>query len=617
MDRITVFAHYDKNNLIQDYVIYYLRELKKISQKIIFVSDGDISEKELSKLSGIVDYCIAKKHGEYDFGSYKRGYLYAKEQGWLNVCEELILCNDSCYGPLFDIEKYFEEMSSKPVDFWGNTANPYVAKREGENLVSVDSPHVQSYFVVLKSQVFKSEIFNKFMLSIKKENHKDFIIINYEIGLTKMLQACGYTWDVYCNSSKITPHSQVFHYKELIEKDKNPFVKTSIYRWNNIENGIYPSLKIIKNNSNYDIGLIKKDLAKNLSINVKNIARVIKHNITPLFCNVFSVKNVYNNLKKYKHISLLGFKINIRVRNTKEIRKFINANKPQKLNDSNADISRNKVYLSIVSIYKNEPDLKEFIEYHKLAGVERFYLYDNESTDGSREMLQTYIDDGTVVYNYVVGDMLQYPAYRDAIYKFKNETEWMAIIDLDEFIVPVNKNDIKDVLREFEQYPALGVNWVMFDSNGIEKRPNDKLCIEAYTRVTKDYQNRENRHIKSIVKPKMVQLVTGGHYCLYKGGRLAVNEQFEYIGRKDAYCDIENAFTKKNSVEKIQINHYHSKSKEDYMKKMIRGFADHPRNIQRPFNDAYLNFKVETSHDYKIQKFVQELRDIMDINSNV
>ena len=609
MDRITVFAHYDKNNLIQNYVIYYLKELKKVSQKIVFVSDGDISDKELSKLSGVVDYSIAKKHGEYDFGSYKRGYFYAKENGWLENCDELILCNDSCYGPLFDIEKYFEEMSSRPVDFWGNTANP-------KGLKSAFCPHVQSYFLVLKSHVFKSKIFDEFMFSIKKESHKNFIILNYEIGLTKILQGNGFNWDVYCEMSKTTPSSQVFHYKELIEKDKNPFVKTSIYRLNNVENGIYPSFKIIKKNSNYDISLIKSDIAQNLNISVKNILMIVKNGVCFILSHIFSIKNVYKKLEKYKRIRMLGLKIDIRVRNTKEIRKFINANKPQKLNDSNADISRNKVYLSIVSIYKNEPDLKEFIEYHKLAGVERFYLYDNESTDGSREMLQPYIDAGIVVYNYIEGDMLQFSAYRDAIYKFKNETEWMAIIDLDEFIVPVNKNDIKDVLREFEQYPALGVNWVMFDSNGIEKRPNDKLCIEAYTRVTKDYQNRENRHIKSIVKPNMVQLVPGPHYCLYKGGKLAVNEQFECIGKKDAYFGIENAFTKRNSVEKIQINHYHTKSKEDYIKKMTRGFADHPRNIQRPFNDAYLNFKVETSHDYKIQKFVQELRDIMDMNSN-
>ncbi len=327
--------------------------------------------------------------------------------------------------------------------------------------------------------------------------------------------------------------------------------------------------------------------------------------------HIFSVYNEHIGLKKYKNIIIFGFKIKIRVKNRDNLKSFINSYRPQKLNDTNLDLHREKVYLSVVSIYKNEPDLKEFIEYHKLAGVERFYLYDNGSTDNSREMLQPYIDDGTVVYNYIEGKCLQFAAYRDAIFKYKNETEWMAIIDIDEFIVPVNTMDIKEILHDFEEYPALGINWIMFDSNGIKKRPKDKLCIEAYTRVTANYQTAVNHHIKSIVKPKFVTYVNNPHYCFYKGNKLAVNENFETIGSKDAYLDIKNAYTKYNSVEKIQINHYHTKSEEDYMMKIQRGFADRSENIQRPLNDIYLNFDVETTHDYKIQKFLPELKKVM------
>ena len=269
MNRVAVFAHYDNNNLIQDYVVYYLQELKKVSQKIVFVSDGDISDNELSKLSGIVDYCIAKKHGEYDFGSYKRGYLYAKENGWLENCEELILCNDSCYGPLFDIEKYFDEMSARPVDFWGNTASPEGFKREGDKkILGIPLSHIQSYFIVFKPQVFKSDTFNNFINSIKKELDKDFIIINYEMGLTKLLEEQGFAWDVYCQLSKKYPAMHLFKYKELIKDDRSLFVKTSIYRYNNIQDIVYPSMNLIKNYTNYNINLIKNDISANRNFDV-------------------------------------------------------------------------------------------------------------------------------------------------------------------------------------------------------------------------------------------------------------------------------------------------------------------------------------------------------------
>ena len=113
MKRTAVFAHYDKNNLIQDYVVYYLSELKKYAEKIIFVSDSDVLPEELKKIEGIVEQSIIGRHGEYDFGSYKRGFLYAKENNLLTACEELILANDSCYAPLFPFEEMFSAMSKK------------------------------------------------------------------------------------------------------------------------------------------------------------------------------------------------------------------------------------------------------------------------------------------------------------------------------------------------------------------------------------------------------------------------------------------------------------------------------------------------------------------------
>ena len=38
MKILTIFAGYDKDNIIDDYVVYYIKELKKIAD-IIYVAD--------------------------------------------------------------------------------------------------------------------------------------------------------------------------------------------------------------------------------------------------------------------------------------------------------------------------------------------------------------------------------------------------------------------------------------------------------------------------------------------------------------------------------------------------------------------------------------------------
>ena len=321
---------------------------------------------------------------------------------------------------------------------------------------------------------------------------------------------------------------------------------------------------------------------------------------------LIDVYNEYIGFKKFKIFYIFGVKIKVEVNNAIGIRNFAKTYRIKSLENKNRR-KNGKVNFSIVAIYKNEPDLIEWIEYHKLVGVQRFYLYDNESSDNSKALLEPYIDSGEVIYHYVQGKCKQLPVYKDAIYHYKNETNWLAIIDLDEYIVPVEKNDINEVIEEYEDYPALGVNWIMFDSNDIKERPKG-LVIENYTKVQLNIHSRENKHIKSIVNPRKVKFVSNPHYCIYKNHELAVDENFKKIGK---YPDFENlsAMTEQHSSNKIRINHYHTKSCEDYCRKRQFGFADSYK--KRPEIDQYLNFK-NRREDKVIFKYIPKLKKKME-----
>lgn len=179
MKRLVIFASYDKNGIIHDYVRTYLSQLREVSDCIIFVADNECCETETKKISSLVDAMLCQWHGEYDFGSYKRGYQLAEKNGWLDEYDELILCNDSCFciGSLIPM---FEQMESEPYDFWGATGSTEIEK------------HLQSYFLVLKREVFSSETFRQYITSVEKKAGFFEVVTSYEVPLMGILETNGY-----------------------------------------------------------------------------------------------------------------------------------------------------------------------------------------------------------------------------------------------------------------------------------------------------------------------------------------------------------------------------------------------------------------------------------------
>lgn len=93
--------------------------------------------------------------------------------------------------------------------------------------------------------------------------------------------------------------------------------------------------------------------------------------------------------------------------------------------------------LAVVAILKCEaPYLKEWLDYHLLAGVDHFYLYDNESPDNQAEVAAPYVEAGLVDYIPASGKSMQYVVYNDAVNRFKFFSRYIAFIDGDEFIYP-------------------------------------------------------------------------------------------------------------------------------------------------------------------------------------
>jgi Glycosyltransferase family 92 len=217
-------------------------------------------------------------------------------------------------------------------------------------------------------------------------------------------------------------------------------------------------------------------------------------------------------------------------------------------------------YLAIGTVYQDEaPYLEEWIEFHRLVGIERFFLYDNRSEDEHREVLAPYVEEGIAVIHDWQEPYLptgQVNAFAHCIQHHRQDARWIAIMDVDTFLFSPTRRRVSDVLRDYESFPGVGVHWLSFGNSGHETKPPG-LVIESYLHRAED---AHNRLIKSIVDPTRVNEVLSPHHCSYTQGD-GVDEN------KDP---LDGAWARSRSCSILRLNHYTWKSEEEHQKWIAR-----------------------------------------------
>lgn len=239
--RLAIYAAYDSKGLVDKADLYYIQALKEVADNIIYIADNELVAGEAEKLSRDVSVVMASSHGEYDFGSYKRGFFYAKEHNLLQDIDELILCNDSCYAPVYPFKPVFDKMQKEKCDFWGVTENIEF------------SPHIQSYFMVFHPQVFKSPVFQNFMANITAQKTVLEVIAKYEIGLSQILTKAHFSYKSYIPYPKQFPlplkgAKNLTSCPVWMVKQGSPLVKKKSFKEKiSNEEGFFKLKKVIKN----------------------------------------------------------------------------------------------------------------------------------------------------------------------------------------------------------------------------------------------------------------------------------------------------------------------------------------------------------------------------------
>jgi len=314
-NRLAVYCFYDRDGIVDDYVIYFLKELRKNVSRICCVVNGKLTESGRKSLEECSDEVIGRVNEGLDAGAY--AFFVKSRYDEIKTYDELIFCNNSFFGPLYPLADVFCEMEGRKVkyDFWGMTIHPRTEGviHKSQRLPYVNE-HIQSYFIVFTKTVTDSETFINFFRNLP-EIHKFYeAVCLYELEITRVLSEAGFSYGSLVDNKDLPKANSTILYPDLlIQKKKFPFIKRKVFiedysvffdigRSQNAER----CLKYVKEHTSYDEGLIwqhilrttkMSELRQNLNLNyilgTSGSAEFRNHSIkAAVVCYIESPSNV-------------------------------------------------------------------------------------------------------------------------------------------------------------------------------------------------------------------------------------------------------------------------------------------------------------------------------------
>jgi lipopolysaccharide biosynthesis protein len=247
--RVCLFAHYDPQQIIDEYVVYYLRCLAAAGVRTVFVSTADsLPAAEVRKIDSSCAAILQRDNIGLDFGSWRTA-LFAYPALW--QCDSLFFANDSVYGPMHDVGAMLSRMAATGCDFFGVTESLEFRS------------HYQSYFLGFHRACLRSRAFLAYCRGIQLLPSKVQIIQKYELGLKSALARRGLRGAavVPAGAAQRKTDNPTLHLWRQILAAQAPFLKIQLLRENPHQQEIADWPQVVRSYG-YDPGLIERHLRR-------------------------------------------------------------------------------------------------------------------------------------------------------------------------------------------------------------------------------------------------------------------------------------------------------------------------------------------------------------------
>lgn len=266
VDRLAIYFFYDKDGIVDDYVVYFLNDLIKNISKLLIVCNGKLTPEGRERLEALTPNVLVRENTGFDIWAYKEAMEF---YGWENLkaLDELILLNSTIMGPIYPLCDMFEEMESRDVDFWGITAHSKIDFDPfGISKYGYIPLHLQSHFLAIRKHMLQSLEFKKYWDERPKVTNYIEAICYHEIIFTKEFEDKGFTWQMYVDTSdlgKYVANPLTIDPLDLIKNRKCPIFKRrsffhDYHEFLSLSNGnsTIDLINYLQNDTDYDINMV-------------------------------------------------------------------------------------------------------------------------------------------------------------------------------------------------------------------------------------------------------------------------------------------------------------------------------------------------------------------------
>ena len=221
-----------------------MRSLKEVGLSVVLISSNmGLSKESLGIANTMCSAVILRENRGWDFAGWALGITTLK--GMYNA-SEIVIANDSVYGPMHPISEMFDFMNERPWDLWSVTES-----------FEVDW-HLQSYFLVFKRSAIASDCFRRFWENVRILRTKHSVISRYEIKLARSLFVSRARGGGLCTTrGRIASRNPTLnHWLLTLERGKSPFLKVQLLRDNPLNSDIAGWDKVVASRG-YDPSLIR------------------------------------------------------------------------------------------------------------------------------------------------------------------------------------------------------------------------------------------------------------------------------------------------------------------------------------------------------------------------